>query len=67
MPEYHYECQICGYKKSEFLSIKEFDTVFNCPECKTPLKKVVDGGPRFVLKGKGFHSTDYNKYGPKRK
>lgn len=57
MPTYRYECSGCGRVHEIFHSINE--TRRKCPDCGGKLTRLIGGGSGVILKGKGFHNTDY--------
>ena len=66
MPLYDYECEKCG-KTQEILTKRDPEQLFLCREAtKEPslcegilLRKAVQSGSSFLLKGSGWHSSDY--------
>ena len=58
MPTYEYKCQQCGLKFERFQSIKE-EPIRECPECSSPVKKLISAGAGIIFKGSGFYITDY--------
>ena len=58
MPTYRYECTKCGRTFDFFQSIKEAPKK-KCPECGGKLERLIGGGAGVILKGSGFHNTDY--------
>lgn len=59
MPIYEYKCVSCG---KEFEVIQKFsdEPVKKCIECGGRVEKLVSQSS-FVLKGSGWHATDYGK------
>tara|TARA_R100001594_G_scaffold72628_2_gene107212 strand:- start:3689 stop:3826 length:138 start_codon:yes stop_codon:yes gene_type:complete len=41
------------------------DSTEQCPKCDSHKTGKIISPVRFILKGSGFHDTDYNKYGAK--
>ena len=61
MPTYEYECTKCGHTFEAFQSIMD-EPLSRCPECKSAVRRVINGGLGVIFKGSGFYSTD-NKNG----
>jgi putative FmdB family regulatory protein len=61
MPTYEYECTKCGHTFEAFQSIMD-KPLSRCPECKSPIRRVINGGLGVIFKGSGYYSTD-NKRG----
>jgi putative FmdB family regulatory protein len=61
MPTYEYKCRKCGHTFEAFQSITA-DPLSKCPKCKSPVRRVINGGMGVIFKGSGFYSTD-NKRG----
>jgi putative FmdB family regulatory protein len=57
MPTYRYECGGCGRVHEIFHSMSE--TRRKCPDCGGKLTRLIGGGSGVILKGGGFHNTDY--------
>ena len=57
MPLYEYQCQKCKHK---FEKIQKFSDppVRKCPECGSPVEKVMHA-PNVQFKGTGWYVTDY--------
>ena len=57
MPIYEYKCKKCG---KEFEVIQKFSDgpLKKCEDCSGPVEKLVSQSS-FVLKGSGWHKTDY--------
>ena len=64
MPTYEYYCFKCGrqFEKQHGMSEK----LKECPMCGGDIARILQPST-FHLKGSGFHDTDYDKNGPKRK
>jgi putative FmdB family regulatory protein len=60
MPTYRYECARCARVHEVFHSINE-PPRRRCPECGGKLTRLIGGGAGVILKGSGFHATDYRK------
>ena len=60
MPTYEYECTKCGHTFEAFQSIMD-KPLSRCPECKSALRRVINGGLGVIFKGSGFYSTDNKK------
>lgn len=61
MPTYQYKCTKCGHTFEAFQSIMD-KPLSRCPECKSAVRRVINGGLGVIFKGSGFYSTD-NKRG----
>jgi putative FmdB family regulatory protein len=59
MPIYEYRCSACGH---EFEVIQKFSDkpIKKCAECGGKAEKLISQSS-FVLKGSGWHATDYAK------
>jgi putative FmdB family regulatory protein len=61
MPTYQYRCSKCGHELEVFQGMNDA-ALTECSKCGTQeLKRVITAGGGFVLKGNGFHNTDYKK------
>ena len=58
MPTYRYECARCDAVHEIFHSMTD-DTVHKCPDCGRKMERHVGGAGGVILKGSGFHNTDY--------
>ena len=58
MPTYKYECARCEALHEIFHSISDVSPK-KCPVCGGELSRHVGGAGGVLLKGSGFHSTDY--------
>ena len=58
MPTYDYECTKCG-KNFEFFQSMLEDPLRECPDCSSPLKRLIGNGAGIIFKGSGFYATDY--------
>ncbi len=59
MPIYEYKCKGCG---KEFEVMQKFSDapVKKCADCGGKVEKIISQSS-FVLKGSGWHATDYGK------
>jgi putative FmdB family regulatory protein len=60
MPTYEYKCTK-GHTFEAFQSIMD-EPLTKCPECRSAVRRVINGGMGVIFKGSGFYSTD-NKRG----
>ncbi len=58
MPTYRYECRSCGAIHEEFQSMND-KPLRKCPKCGGRLDRLIGTGSGILLKGSGFHNTDY--------
>ena len=58
MPTYRYECAKCTKVHEVFHGISEPPRK-KCPDCGGRLTRLISGGGGVILKGSGFHNTDY--------
>ncbi len=60
MPTYEYKCT----KGHTFEAIQSMmdEPLTKCPECRSAVRRVINGGMGVIFKGSGFYSTD-NKRG----
>jgi putative FmdB family regulatory protein len=58
MPTYRYECVKCAKIHEDFHSIAD-PPLSRCPSCGGRLERLISGGGGVILKGSGFHNTDY--------
>jgi len=63
MIRYDYICE-CGWVFEVVKSIKD-DTEEQCPKCQKFDTRRTISPTDLILRGKGFHDTDYGKHGPK--
>lgn len=63
MPSYDYQCPKCGKLCEVIKSIKEFDRVELCPECKEEMSRGIPTKTSFSLKGGGWYKDSYSKKG----
>ena len=59
MPEYTYFCEPCKAQATVEHRMTE-DPEIICPKCRKPMKRLIEGGQHFILKGPGFHCNDYS-------
>jgi putative FmdB family regulatory protein len=64
MPIYEYQCLDCEMKFEFFIWKK--DEVPQCPKCDSKNLEKQASSCNAQFKGRGFHKTDYNKFGRKR-
>ena len=57
MPTYTYRCQKCGHEFERFQSMSD-EPVKRCEKCRGKVQRVFHP-VGIVLKGPGFHKTDY--------
>ena len=63
MPTYQYRCKQCGCEKEVFQRMSD-DALTACPECNAEeFERVISAEGGFLLKGSGFHNTDYKQKG----
>ena len=60
MPTYEYKCTK-GHTFEAFQSIMD-EPLTRCPECRSAVRRVINGWMGVIFKGSGFYSTD-NKRG----
>jgi putative FmdB family regulatory protein len=58
VPTYRYECGRCGRIHEYFHGMSEPPKT-RCPDCGGRLTRLIGGGSGVILKGTGFHKTDY--------
>ena len=58
MPTYRYECASCEAIHEYFHSMSE-KPKHECPDCGGRLERLIGRGGGVLLKGSGFHNTDY--------
>lgn len=59
MPIYEYKCTSCGHIFEKMQSFND-EPVKTCPKCGGEVKKLISRSS-FVLKGTGWHVTDYGR------
>ena len=62
MPLFTFQCKTCLTRFERLCS--DYREQMRCPQCSRAAKRVYRPS-RFVLKGSGFHSTDYGRFGPR--
>ena len=63
MPVYSYVCELCGYTVKRLFPIVHHPP--ECGNCEILMKREINSAG-FILKGSGFHNTDYTHLGPKK-
>ena len=59
MPTYQYRCKECGREQEVFQRMTE-DALTMCPKCgEETFERVISAEGGFLLKGSGFHKSDY--------
>jgi len=58
MPTYEYECTKCNHQ-FELEQRMSDPARKRCPKCRGKVFRLISGGGGFILKGSGFHVTDY--------
>jgi len=68
MPTYDYKCKKCGNIFEKFQSITE-NPIKKCISCDGEVYRLISKNANFILKGKGYYSTDNrnNIYKPENK
>ncbi len=61
MPIYEYNCEKCG--NFEVFQHMSDDPLTNCPQCNSPVRRLISGGVGLIFKGSGFYITDYKRNG----
>ncbi len=64
MIRYDYKCNHCLWIW-ETIRTMDDDSKEQCPKCDSLRTGKIVTECNFILKGTGFHDTDYGKYGPK--
>ena len=64
MPVYTFECPKCGFEVDKVAQPQ--DTPPECPYCHLEMERKI-ASCSFILKGSGFHSTDYTRNKPKQR
>lgn len=57
MPTYEYRCPKCG-SFDRFQKITE-PALTECPECGSPVQRVITGGLGVIYRGSGYYTTDH--------
>jgi putative FmdB family regulatory protein len=65
MPVYTFACPKCGLAVNKVSQVK--DNPPECPYCRLEMERKIKPCGGFVLKGSGFHGTDYTRYKPKQR
>jgi putative FmdB family regulatory protein len=65
MPTYRYECAKCTKVHEVFHAISD-PPLERCPDCRGRLVRLISGGGGVILRGSGFHNTDYRSKSWKR-
>ncbi len=55
-----FQCRKCAHRFEELARDGETPA---CPNCRSPETRRLIGAPPAHFKGRGFHCTDYGKYG----
>ncbi|NLW44492.1 MAG: transcriptional regulator [Syntrophomonadaceae bacterium] len=56
MPTYDYECEKCGrFEMMQKITAPPLET---CPNCGSPVRKLVSKNVAIIFKGSGFYTTD---------
>lgn len=64
MPIYEYKCDSCDHELEELQEVNE-PVLDTCPACgRTSLRRLISGGTRFILKGKGWAADLYSSSAP---
>jgi len=63
MPTYDYQCDDCGHHFEQFQKMSD-TPVKTCPECGGKVNRLIGTGAAVIVKGSGFHSTDYRNSRP---
>jgi len=58
MPNYDYECKVCGHSYRKFQKMTE-DPDRTCPKCNGEVRRLIGLGGGVIFKGSGFYTTDY--------
>ncbi len=60
MPNYDYECQVCGHQFEVFQRMTD-PKLEDCPQegCSGRVKRLLGTGAGVIFKGSGFYQTDY--------
>lgn len=60
MPTYEYECTKTGKRFEKFQSFSA-KALTQCPDCGSPVRRLLGTGGGIIFKGSGFHATDYGR------
>ncbi|HOJ36821.1 MAG TPA: zinc ribbon domain-containing protein [Ignavibacteriales bacterium] len=58
MPTYEYHCKTCNKNFEVFQKISD-NPISTCPDCGSPVKKIISGGAGLIFNGTGYYLTDY--------
>ena len=64
MPTYDYECQQCGLRFERFQSMKD-KPLKTCPDCGSPVRRLIGTGAAVILKGSGRSSAGSQQPSPR--
>lgn len=57
MPTYDYKCDGCSIQFEKFQNMSD-KPLTTCPQCGSPVKRLIGTGGAVILKGSDFHATD---------
>ena len=57
MPTYEYECKSCNHGFEVFQAMSDAP-IKDCPQCGSPVRRLIFGGSGVIFKGSGFYSKD---------
>jgi len=60
VPTYEYLCEASGRRFEKFQSMSE-EPLKECPDCGGPVRRLIGAGGAVIIKGSGFHATDYGR------
>jgi putative FmdB family regulatory protein len=60
MPTYEYACTKCGHTFEAVQSMND-KPLSRCPQCKSAVRRVINGGIGIIFRGSGFYTTDNKK------
>lgn len=66
MPTYSYKCLKCGHEFDVMKAVHQMDSPELCAACSSAETRRQMTAASFKFAGKGWHKTDYGKWGPKR-
>ncbi len=65
MPTYDWMCVQCTAIETEWRALKDREEPHSpCQLCGSEMTRLI-GSPKAILRGQGWHNTDYTKTGPK--
>ncbi len=65
MPTYDYECSQCGrFQYSQRITEPALEV---CPNCGSPVRRLISRNVGIIFKGPGFYTTDYRHKDEQRK